>query len=269
MANPLEQIVNHKRSELAASRAARSVEALRAMPGFALRPRNFFGAVAVPRPRPNLIAELKASSPSAGVLRPAAAFDPVATARTFERGGAAALSVLTDERFFGGRLEFIPAIKDRVSLPVLRKDFLLDPYQIEESRAFQADAVLLIGELLDTPLLGEMVDAARGLDLAVLLEVHRRETLLRVLETLDLRRGASVLLGINNRDLETQRVDLETTETLAPLVPPGMPLVSESGIRSRADVERVSRCGARAVLVGETLMRSRNPVAAIHELLRP
>lgn len=262
------EIVRHKREELARVRAERDIEALRSMPGHAMRPRNFFGAVAVPRRRPNLIAEIKSASPSAGVMHAAPGFDPVGIARVFERAGAAALSVLTEEKFFRGRLEYIPAIKDRVSLPVLRKDFLLEPYQLEESRAFQADAVLLIGEVLEGPHLAEMVGAARELELTVLLEVHRRETLLRVLETVDLRDGASVLLGINNRDLETQAIDLETTGRLAPLVPPGMPVVSESGIQCRADVERMARGGARAVLVGEVLMRSADPAATIRELMR-
>jgi indole-3-glycerol phosphate synthase len=265
VANVLDEILASKRVEIERARVARPVELLKALPGYAVPRRNFFGTVSAPRAgRPNLIAEIKRASPSAGVIR--ADFDPVAIARTYAAAGAAALSVLTDEPYFGGRLEHIDEIKAAVGLPVLRKDFLLDEYQIHESRAYGADAVLLIAEAMEPVRLVALADLARQLGLCVLLEVHARPTLMRTLSALDASNRANILLGLNNRDLQAQRVDLATTERLAELVPPGMPIVAESGIRTRRDVERMHAAGARALLVGETLMRSADPAATIREL---
>ncbi len=265
MANVLDAILANKRQEVAAARHARPIEALQALPGYFLPTRGFYSAVASPRNHgPNLIAEIKRASPSAGVICPA--FDPVAIAKTYAAAGAHALSVLTDATYFGGRLEFIEQIKAEVDLPVLRKDFLIDPYQVHESRAFGADAVLLIADALPTPTLRELLQLARGLDLAVLVEAHARERLLDVLQILPEARPVGVLVGINNRDLQAQRVDLATTETLGPLVPKRFPLVAESGIRTRADVRRMHAAGARALLIGETLLRSGDPVGAVREL---
>ena len=221
--------------------------------------------VAVPRGGgPNLIAEIKRSSPSAGLIRPD--FEPVAISRQYAEGGAQALSILTDEKFFGGRIEYIEAVKAAVGLPVLRKDFLVDAYQIHESRACGADAVLLIAEALAPSTMVELVTLARSLGLWVLLEVHTQECLLDVSQRLGDKLHDGILLGINNRDLQTQRVDLATAEELARLVPRGVPIVAESGIRTRADVERMLAAGARAVLVGEVLMRSGDPRQTIEEL---
>jgi indole-3-glycerol phosphate synthase len=174
--------------------------------------------------------------------------------------------VLTDEKYFGGRLAYIAQIKATVGLPVLRKDFLIDAYQVYESRAGGADAVLVIGEALEPTLAAELVALARSLKLWVLLEVHTRAGLLEALGLIHTEAGEGVLLGINNRDLETQRVDLSTLEQLAPLVSPGVPIVAESGVKTRADVERLHAAGARAILVGETLMRSGDPARTIREL---
>lgn len=270
MSSVLDEILTHKRVEVERAKRDRPVDELRRMPAMAVRPRNFFGAVTTPRGRPNLIAEVKAASPSAGVIRED--FDPVAIARTYRDARAAALSVLTDEKFFRGHLSYIEPIKAAVGLPVLRKDFILDPYQVVESRAFGADAVLLIAEALraDTPdglrLLRELIDAAIDLEMAVLLEIHAESSLLAVLQIPDLASRSAVLLGVNNRDLHTQTIDLAVTERLAARVFPALPLVSESGIRTSGDVRRVARAGACAVLVGEALMRERDPAAAVREL---
>lgn len=265
MPNVLDEILRHKRQEVEAARVARPAAELRAQPACRIPPRNFYGAVALPQAkRPNLIAEVKQSSPSAGLIR--ADFDPVAIAEAYAAGGAQALSVLTDERYFGGRLEFIAQIKAAVGLPILRKDFIVDPYQIDESRAAGADAILLIADALPVATLIELLTLARAADLWVLLEVHTRTHLLEVLNHLSAAARDGVLLGINNRDLQAQCIDLETTERLAALAPSDMPIVAESGIRTRQDVERMYAAGARALLIGETLMRSGNPGQMIRTL---
>lgn len=265
MPNVLDEILAHKRQEIEQARRARPLEMLKAAPGYLLPRRNFYGAVTVPRRgRPNLIAEVKQASPSAGRL--CAEFDPVAIARRYEAGGAQALSVLTDEKYFGGQLGFIEQIKAAVGLPVLRKDFLLDPYQVHESRAAGADAVLLIADALDLAVVADLVRLARELELWVLLEAHSRQRLVELLQgPADVLRDGT-LLGINNRDLQAQRVDLTTTEELARLIPPGLPIVAESGIKTRKDVERMHAAGARALLVGETLLRSEDPGRVIATL---
>ncbi|MEW6249658.1 MAG: indole-3-glycerol phosphate synthase TrpC [Planctomycetota bacterium] len=274
MADILGEILAHKRREVEQARAARPLAQLKSRPGYYLPRRNFYGAVAVPRRgRPNVIAEIKRASPSAGLIRPD--FDPVALAREYAAAGASALSVLTDERFFGGRLEFIEQIKDAggpapggepVGLPILRKDFILDEYQVHESRAYGTDAILVIMEAVGGPRAAELVGLARSLDLWVLLEVHSRERLFEAIQFVFKSHRDGVLLGINNRDLATQTVDLGTTETLAPLVPPGVPVVAESGIRTRQDVLRLHTAGARALLIGESLLRQPSPGQALREL---
>ncbi|MBK9119965.1 MAG: indole-3-glycerol phosphate synthase TrpC [Phycisphaerales bacterium] len=266
MANVLAEILAHKRTEVETGRRTRPLAELKAAAGYFLPRRNFYGAVTAPRRSgPNIIAEIKRSSPSAGVLQPD--FDPVATARAYEAAGAAALSVLTDERYFGGHLDHIALVKEACGLPVLRKDFLVEPYQVHESRAAGADAVLVIADALEESDALELVTLARSLDLWVLLEVHSRERLLAALRILQAQERGGVLLGINNRDLSAQHIDLATTEELARLVPPGLPIVSESGIRTRQDVERMHAAGARVLLIGEALMRSGDPGRALRELL--
>jgi indole-3-glycerol phosphate synthase len=261
----LAEILAHKRGEVEQARRECPLDQLKSRPGYYLPRRNFYGAVTAPgRNGPNLIAEVKRSSPSAGLIQPD--FDPVRIARHYAAGGARALSVLTDEKYFGGKLEYLAQIKAAVGLPVLRKDFLVDAYQVYESRSAGADAVLVIGDALDATLAGELVGLARSLELCVLLEVHTRAALLAALDVLHADVGGNVLLGINNRDLATQTVDLSTLDRLASLVPPGVPMVSESGVKTRADVKRLHDAGARAILVGETLMRSGDPQRTIREL---
>lgn len=205
-----------------------------------------------------MIAEVKKASPSRGVLTEA--FDPVALARVYADNGAAAISVLTDEKYFHGRLEFLPAIRTAVSVPLLRKDFTIDEYQLWEARAAGADAVLLIIVIVDRPLLRDLLDAAKGLGLAALVECHTAAEVDRALAE-DTR-----ILGINNRDLATFETRLETTLELLPLVPPGPIVVSESGFFTAADVRAVVRAGAHAVLVGESLVRAPDIGAKVREL---
>ncbi|MCS7048700.1 MAG: indole-3-glycerol phosphate synthase TrpC [Verrucomicrobiae bacterium] len=206
-----------------------------------------------------LIAEVKKASPSAGVI--ATNFQPVAIAKEYRAAGAAALSVLTDEKFFQGRIEYLQQIRAVVKLPVLRKDFIVDELQIYESVARGADAILLIVAILDGAQLRQYLALARQLKIPALVEVHDEEELQRALDS-----GAE-LIGINNRDLRTFTVDLATTERLASRVPSDRLVVAESGIHTRADVERVQRAGVKAILVGESLMRSNDVAAKVRELL--
>lgn len=205
-----------------------------------------------------VIAEVKKASPSKGLICPD--FRPVETARSYEENGANALSVLTEEHYFQGKSDYLRAIREAVSLPILRKDFLIDPYQIYEARAIGADAVLLIAALLDTNTLREFAKIAHSLGLACLTEVHNEEELASALE------ANSDLLGINNRNLKTFEVSLSVTERLASFVPKGAILVSESGIRNNHDMKTVRKHGADAVLIGETLMRSGDIGRSLREL---
>jgi len=218
-----------------------------------------FHAALVAGPGVRLIAEVKKASPSAGVLRPD--FDPVAIARTYVAGGAAALSVLTDEPFFQGRLEHLQAIRAAVAVPLLRKDFLLERYQLLEARVAGADAVLLIAEILDDAALPRLILQAAALGLHALVELYDPANLPRVLAA-----GARIV-GINNRDLRSFAIRLEHTLELAPRLPPGCLLVSESGIRNRGDIRRLEAAGVHAVLIGETFMRAADIGAKMRELM--
>ena len=209
--------------------------------------------------RCGLIAEFKRASPSGGPIRPDA--DPGEAARAYGAGGAACLSVLTDAPFFGGSLADLAAVRSAVDLPVLRKDFMLDTWQILESRAAGADCVLLIMAALSDAQALELEAAARDLDLDVLVEVHSRAELDRALGL------QTPLLGINNRDLRTLRTDLATTLELAPHVPPDRILVTESGIRTHADLHRLAAVGAHCLLVGESLLRQPDIERATRDLL--
>ncbi len=245
--NRLTEILDHKRQSLAPLRARRTefrAAALRRN-GF----RSFAGALAGDGGRTlSLIAEVKRASPSAGVI--VESFEPVQIARRYEEAGANAISVLTDERFFQGHLDHLVAVREAVSLPVLRKDFVLEDVQIYEAAAHGADAVLLIVAALEQEELTRLLDVAATCQLDALVEVHTLEEMDRALAT-----DASII-GINNRDLTTFRVDLATTEALSEQVPPGILLVSESGLRTAEDSRRVRACGVEAILVGEALMRS-------------
>jgi indole-3-glycerol phosphate synthase len=189
-------------------------------------------------------------------------FDPVAIARDYAAGGADAISVLTEERFFQGSLLYLEQIRDAVAIPLLRKDFMLDPYQIEEAKAYGADAVLLIAAILDTGLMRELRERATELSLDTLIEVHTEEELEAAVAV-----GAQ-LVGINNRDLKTFDVSLSTTERLAPLLPANIPAVCESGIDSLEHIRRVERLGIHVFLIGESLMRAPEPGKKLGELLR-
>lgn len=269
MNNVLDQIIAHKHQEVAERRRRTPMEELRDKAAAQPRPRNFFRAIATPtRKRLNVIAEVKKASPSAGVIRED--FDPVAIARAYEQAGADALSVLTDEKFFQGHLDYVAAVRQAVSLPVLRKDFLIDPYQVYESRAAGADAVLLIAECLEVSRLIDLQILATELNMTCLIEVHDMENLIRVRDRVIgfPHRGYS-LLGINNRDLRTFVTDIGTTLRLAELVEDRGVLVSESGIATAADVRKLESAGIRAALVGETLMRCGDVKATMQELFGP
>jgi indole-3-glycerol phosphate synthase len=254
----LDRIVHDKRDEVAIRRArvprARLAEQGETWPAT----RDFEAALARTPGVVRVIAELKKASPSRGVL--ADTFDPVALARVYDVNGAAAISVLTDEKYFQGRLELLGDVRPVVRAPLLRKDFTIDEYQLWEARAAGADAVLLIVAILEEALLGDLLAAAKGLGLAALVEAHTR----RELETA-LRVGARVI-GINNRDLATFETRIETTLDLLPLVPPGPIVVSESGFFTAADVRRVADVGVGAILVGEALVRADDPGAKLREL---
>jgi len=254
----LDQIVQSKREEIAEHKRQRPLEALADAELYRAPRRGFAAALA--RPGRAVIAEVKKASPSRGVIR--ADFDAVAIARAYASGGARALSVLTDAPFFQGSLAYLEAIRRVVDLPLLRKDFVLDPYQVHEARAFGADAVLLICALLDDASLRELFRLASRLELDALVEVHSREELERAADC-----GAT-LVGINNRDLRTFVTRLEVAETLAPLAPRQMTVVAESGLKTAADLERLEAAGVRAFLIGETLMAAPNPAAALGALLR-
>lgn len=256
----LEKILAVKREEVAAARRLRSLhdlrreaEAARDVRGFvaAMRARIAAGDAAV-------IAEVKQASPSKGVLREN--FDPAAIAASYARHGAACLSVLTDERFFQGHPSHLAAARNACALPVLRKDFVIDPYQVYEARALGADCILLIVAALDSAAMRELEAAAHALGMDVLVEVHDAGELDLAL------RLATPLLGINNRDLRTFETRLETTLDLLPRIPREKLLVTESGILARDDVRRLRTRGVNAFLVGEAFMRASDPGVALHEL---
>lgn len=209
--------------------------------------------------RVNVIAECKRRSPSRGVLAPE--YDPVAIARQYESGGAAAISVLTEPTFFDGSLEHLSAVRAAVDIPLLRKDFIVDDYQLFEARAAGADAILLIVAALEQGELGRLQRRAGELGLASLVEVHNEEELARAVDS-----GAR-LIGVNNRNLRTLAVDVEASYRLAPRIPANVAAVSESGLQSRADLEKLSAAGYRAFLIGERFMTDSNPAAAIHGLI--
>lgn len=214
--------------------------------------RNFYTAITRPNRRGlNVIAEVKKASPSAGLIR--ADFDPVAIATTYERCGADAISVLTDEKYFQGRLEYIEQVKQAVSLPVLRKDFIVDLWQVYESRAAGADAILVVADAVPPGEIMDLLIAATELTLTVLVEVHQVDTLLSVRSLIGFPEKGYSVLGINNRDLATMTVDLNTTGRLKDMLDDDVPVISESGIRTQGDVEKLIGVGVRAVLIGQTL----------------
>jgi Indole-3-glycerol phosphate synthase len=256
MSDILARIAAYKREDVAARKAARPVIEPAASP-----PRGFRDALAQ-RHAPGrlaLIAEIKKASPSKGLIRED--FDPSALARAYEAGGAACLSVLTDEPSFQGKDAYLVAAREAVALPCIRKDFLVDPWQVTESRDLGADAILVILAMVDDALAADLMAEARRLGMDALVEVHDEAEMDRAGKL-----GAD-LVGVNNRDLRTFTVDLATTERLARLAPPEALLVTESGIFTAADAARLERSGARAMLVGESLMRQADVTTATRELL--
>ncbi len=263
MPSVLDKIVETKRRELEAQRAAVPEAELTKAARAAPPPRDFFGAV-VRAGEISLIAEIKKASPSAGII--VDRFDPAAIARTYHEAGASALSVLTDWTYFQGRLEHLVQARAACPVPVLRKDFTLDAYHVYEARAAGADAVLLIAEVLPLDRIVELADLTGDLGMTALIEAHDPDLLLKVAKRIPEIRGRG-LLGINNRDLAQQKTDLNTTLRLAPRVKNVAPLVSESGIKTRADVLAVQQAGVAAVLVGESILRAPDMAWHIRHLL--
>lgn len=265
MANILNKIIADKRIEIERRQSRMGLDELKRQIRSMPKCLNFYKAVTKANTRGlNVIAEVKRASPSAGVIRED--FDPAAIAKIYSDCGADAVSVLTDEKYFQGRLEYIRQIKNTIDLPILRKDFIIAPWQVYESRAAGADAVLLIAEALKPAELMDLMIAAAELTLTVLLEVHSADTLLQVRSLIGFPRAGYSILGINNRNLATMKVDLNTTSRLAELAGEKAKLVSESGIKTRADVEKLRRIGVRAVLIGQTLCQSRNIAEKFAEL---
>jgi indole-3-glycerol phosphate synthase len=260
MSDILQRILAAKKAEIATARAAVAQEALEARAAQMPAPRDFVGALRkrLDAGRPAVIAEVKRASPSKGLLR--AQFDPPAIAASYEAGGAACLSVLTDREFFQGDAAHLQAARAACSLPVLRKDFMLEPYQVYESRALGADCILLIAAVLEVAQMKALEQVASGLGMAVLVEVHDRSELDSALAL------RTPLLGINNRDLRSFETRLETTLELRASVPEGRIVITESGILARADVARMRAQGVGAFLVGEAFMRAPDPGAALSGL---
>jgi indole-3-glycerol phosphate synthase len=256
----LDEILEYKAGELAARRRITHLTTLRERAANAPRPRGFAAALEahIAAGRAAVIAEIKKASPSKGVIRPD--FDPIAIAESYATGGASCLSILTDERYFQGRDDYLAAVRNRTELPLLRKDFVIDPYQVYEARALGADCVLLIAAALDDGRLHDCYDTARELELDVLLEVHDLTELERALAL------SPHLIGINNRDLKTFKTELANTYALLPAIPHGALVVTESGIADRDDVAAMRAHGVHAFLVGEALMRASDPGAALRRL---
>jgi indole-3-glycerol phosphate synthase len=252
LANILDKIIADKRHEVRSRKEKTSLEELKEQVCTMPKCRNFYKAITKPNKRGiNVIAEVKKASPSAGLIRED--FEPVAIAQTYKKCGADAISVLTDEKYFQGRLEYINQIRRAVDLPVLRKDFIVEPWQVYEARAAGADAILLIAEALSPGELMDMMILAAELTLTVLLEVHHADTLMAVRSMIGFPKKGYSVLGINNRNLTTMQVDLNTTSRLAELIDDKNELVAESGIKTRADVEKLKSVGVSAVLIGQTL----------------
>lgn len=263
MSDILEKIVAVKRQEVAAAAGRKPLAAMRADAESRVLTRDFVAALRdkISAGQPAVIAEIKKASPSKGVLR--ADFIPADIAQSYAEQGAACLSVLTDLQFFQGGIDYLKQARASCPLPVLRKDFMVDPYQIYESRACGADAVLLIAAILDDAQMKDFEATARSLDMAVLVEVHDAFELARALKL------KTPLIGINNRNLKTFEVSLDTTLALMRELPADRLLVCESGIQTRDDVLRLGAAGVNAFLVGEAFMRAPDPGAALAELFAP
>jgi len=259
--NKLEEICQTKLGEVAARKAATSIADLEALAAQQTASRGFEAALRTKAETGfALIAEVKKASPSKGLIRPD--FHPADHARDYEKGGAACLSVLTDAPYFQGHEDYLFEARSACTLPALRKDFMVDPWQCLEARSIGADAILIIVAALDDAVMAEIEAAANDFNMDVLVEVHDEAEMERALTHLKSR-----LIGVNNRDLKTFTTSLATTERLAPMVPQGTMLIGESGIATHADCVRLSQSGVRGFLVGESLMRADDVAAATSELL--
>jgi indole-3-glycerol phosphate synthase len=259
MSTILDTIVEDKKKELAEAQKKAPLDIIKSCAANFSPVRDFAAALTAQQKSVRIIAEVKKASPSRGII--CQQFDPVAIARAYEDGGAVAVSVLTEQKYFHGSLEYLRAIKEATPLPVLRKDFIFDPYQVYESRAHGADAILLIAGMLTQELLAELVQLSRALSLFHLVEVHDRQDLHKALAA-----GAEII-GINNRDLKTFVTDICTTFELAPEIPEEKIVVSESGISSRDELKQLAAAGVDAFLIGETLMKERNPDIKLRQLI--
>ncbi len=267
--NILDKILKTKRKEVADLHKSVDLATLMAQEEAAPPVRDFFGALTKPPSRGvNLIAEIKKASPSKGLIRED--FDPANLAKIYAAAGADALSVLTDEQYFQGHLDYLRQVREAVDLPIIRKDFIIDPWQVFQARAAGADAILLIAAALQADELVELMELADQLGMTVLLEIHNAAELAKI-------RGAKKfppknvnwLMGINNRDLTTFEVDLDTTVNLIPAITEDVPIISESGIATQYDVEHLASAGVSGILVGETFMRQENVAQAVEKLLGP
>jgi len=253
----LDKIVARKKEEVEQTKKNAPLSSLKERIAQQEAPRDF--ALALKDTRTRLIAEVKRASPSRGVL--CSDFNPVELAKKYAQGGAAAISVLTETTYFQGSIDHLTAIREKVHLPLLRKDFIFDPYQVYESRAYGADALLLIAAVLEQEQLEELLSLSHELGLRCLVETHNQDEVERAISS------QAKIIGINNRDLTTFTIDINTTQRLLPLIPQGRIIVSESGITSRSDVEKLKGWGVNAVLVGEALVTTDDITAKIKELI--
>lgn len=266
MSDILAQIVKYKRDFVASSKIAIPLEDIKKHAADTDTPINFFAAVTTPAHQLRVIAEVKKASPSAGIIRQD--FHPATIAKTYEQNGAAAISCLTDEKYFQGSLAYIADIKAAVSLPIIRKDFIIDPYQLYEARAAGADAVLLIAECIpDQTQLADMLILATELKLTTLLEIHDSKNLARVQPLIKLTQNNKTLLGINNRNLKKMTTDINHTLRLLKMVEDPSIVVSESGIKTFEDIQKLQSAGVHRVLVGEHLMRQPDIGLALRQLM--
>ncbi|MFH1369634.1 MAG: indole-3-glycerol phosphate synthase TrpC [Elusimicrobiota bacterium] len=255
----LNEIIAEKKKTVETSKAELPLEEIRKILGTSYKPRDFRKAVGGAG-KIKIIAEIKKASPSAGVIL--ADFDPAVIAREYEKGGASAISVLTEEKYFQGKPSYIAVVRKNCGLPVLRKDFIVDRYQVAESAYLGADALLLIAAALEKQELKNMVSEARSIGIECLVEIHDENDLEKAVD------ADAGIIGINNRNLDDFSVDLKTSERIIPKIPAGKLIIIESGIKTKDDIKRYSLSGVRAFLIGESVMRSGDRASAVKELMR-